>query len=161
MAKECDNLSVGVIIENDDKIALLKRAKFTIAIAPPAGHIDEHGSPEQAAINEVSEELGLIISLGGLLKTVIDGRNVSNRCRRIGGDYHKWWVYRTTDFSGTINPSQDETQGAGWYSRQEIQSLADCAKLLKEGKISEEEWCENPGLEVVWYDFMSELGYIE
>ena len=75
MPKNCDNKSVGVIIQNPEgEVALLRRAKFPVGMAPVAGHVDEHGSPEQAAIDEAAEEVGLHISLSGLRSTIIQAR---------------------------------------------------------------------------------------
>ncbi len=161
MAKECDNTSVGVIIERDDKIALLKRAKFPIGIAPPAGHIDEHGNPEQAAVNEVREELGLIIAISGLQRTAITNRRVDNICRRSGGDHHNWWVYTTSQAEGELAPSIEETKGAAWYNISVVQALADRTQAFEREELTPDEWEQNPGLEPVWRDFFHELGYVE
>lgn len=159
MSKICDNLSVGVIIrDNSGNIALLKRAKFPVGISPVAGHVDDHGSPEQAAKDETSEEMGLTVL--DLKKTKIYGRLVNNVCRREGGDHHTWYVYETTVEDTVLRPSEDETKGASWYDQNQLQAFADRTKAYHEGKISEAEWEENPGLEDVWVSFLSELGYI-
>ncbi|HSX29003.1 MAG TPA: NUDIX hydrolase [Candidatus Saccharimonadales bacterium] len=160
--KVCDNRSVGVIISNSGgKIALLKRAKFPIRMAPPAGHNDDHGSPEQTAIDEVEEEIGLVIEPSDLIPTAIAERRMNNKCRREGGDHHVWWVYEVDQFLGDIDPDPEETQGAAWYSKKQLQRFADRTKAYKAGKIPEAEWEQNPGLEDVWIDFMRELGYIK
>lgn len=160
MVKECDNLSVGVIIRDlEGKIALLKRAKFPVGIAAPAGHVDDHGSLEQTAIQEVQEELGLTIHKSGLHK-VIDNLRVENQCRRPGGDHHAWTVFETADFSGKLQPSEDETKGARWYTPSEIQQLADRTKAYQTGNISEEEWQAEPGLEEIWLNFLQRLGIL-
>lgn len=159
MSKVCDHTSVGIVIrDSEGSFALLKRAKFPIRIAPVAGHIDDHGSPEQAAKDEVFEELGLTVS--DLTKTNINDRRVDNKCRREGGDYHNWTVYETTVEDTTLRPSEDETKGAGWYSQEQLQALADRTKAYQAGKIPEAEWAEIPGLEEVWVSFLGELGYI-
>ena len=157
--KICDNTSVGIVIRDKaGNFALLKRAKFPIAIAPVAGHIDDHGSPEQAALDEVSEELGLTVI--NLTKTPIYNRRMENKCRRIGGDHHNWYVFTTTVADTAMKPSEDETRGAGWYDKEQLQALVDRTKAYQAGEIAEDAWAENPGLEVVWVTFMSELGYI-
>jgi NUDIX domain len=72
MTKQCDNTSVGVVIRDaEGRFALLKRAKFPVGIAPAAGHIDDHGSPEQAALDEVREELGIVLTLDELKKPAL------------------------------------------------------------------------------------------
>lgn len=160
MAKECDHTSVGVIIRNQEsKFALLRRARFPIGIAPPAGHIDEHGTIEQAAIDEVFEELG--IAVGGLLRrTTIFGRRVKNRCRRLGGDFHRWYLFEAMVERAELRPSPDETEGATWYDQKELQALSNRTKAYRAGEITEEAWMANPGLEEVWVPFLTELGYI-
>jgi len=159
--KNCDNMSVGVIIQSPEgEFALLKRARFPIGIAPPAGHIDEHGQPEQAAVTEVQEELGLVLAINGLRNTVIQDRRVNNQCRRPSGDHHKWWVYESNDYSGKLAPDVDETQGAGWYNPDQLQALADRTKAFQARQLSQDEWEVSPGLEEVWLDFLTELGYV-
>lgn len=162
MSKICDNKSVGVIVTDvDGRYALLKRANFPIAIAPIAGHIDNHGTAEQAAVNEAEEELGLTIEPSDLALTTIAGRRVENHCRREGGNHHVWSVFEANQFLGDITPDPDETQGARWYTKKELQKLADRTKAYKAGKLSETEWQQNPGLEAVWLDFMTELGHVK
>jgi 8-oxo-dGTP pyrophosphatase MutT (NUDIX family) len=158
--KTCDHASVGVVIRDPQgRFALLKRAKYPIGIAPAAGHIDDHGSPEQAARDEVYEELGL--STNELQNTAIQDRRVDNKCRRIGGNYHQWYVYNVTVEDTALRPSKDETKGAAWFDKGELQTLADRTAAYHAGKIAESEWEANPGLEEVWVPFMRELGYID
>jgi 8-oxo-dGTP pyrophosphatase MutT (NUDIX family) len=161
MAKVCDHTSVGVIIKNfDGKLALLKRAKFPVGIAPVAGHIDQHGSPQQAAIDEAEEELGLTIDPGDLQPTSITARRVDNQCRRENGTHHVWTVFEAEQFLGDLAPSTDETKGAGWYAPAQVQKLAGRTKARRAGKIADKEWEANPGLEKIWLDFLTELGYV-
>ncbi|HEY1835913.1 MAG TPA: NUDIX hydrolase [Candidatus Saccharimonadales bacterium] len=123
MVKECDTTSVGVIVrDSEGRFALLKRACFPIGIAPAAGHIDEHGSPEQAAREEVHEELGIM--LGDLRKTTIYERRVENACRRPGGDHHTWYIYEATAADSTLKPDTEETKGANWYDGEQLHKLA-------------------------------------
>src|ERR1019366_5810903 len=66
-AKLCDNKSVGIIVRNPEgSFALLKRAYFPIGYAPVAGHVDDHGSVEQAAVDEVIEEIDLTVTVEDL-----------------------------------------------------------------------------------------------
>lgn len=169
----CDNKSVGVIIEdNDGNVLMLKRARFPIGISPVAGHVDDHGSPEQTATDEVQEELGLNVRPEDLLATEIQSRRVDNQCRRPGGDHHYWWVYKAKKFSGELHPDKDETLGARWYSPEELRGLANRTQVLEDGLYHEEKLTSpsglpyfstqrnEPGLERVWLDFLTELGYL-
>lgn len=159
MMKKCDYTSVGVVVHDSaGRFALLRRAKFPIGIAPAAGHIDDHGSPEQAALAEVREELGL--TLHELKKTAIYNRRVENRCRRPGGSYHIWYIYEATTSEIILRPDADETKGARWYDRTELQDLAERTRAYHAGKVGEADWAANPGLEEVWLPFMEELEYV-
>lgn len=159
--KRCDNRSVGVIVTNErDEIALLKRARFPIGIAPPAGHIDKHGSPEQAAVDEVYEEVGIQLSIDGLRRTTVWDRCVANVCRRQGGDHHVWRVYESHVEDVRMSPDPHETKGAAWYSLDAVNALAVRTRAYRAGLILPNDWAENPGLEEVWVDYMAELGYI-
>lgn len=162
MVKFCDNQSVGVVLKNQQgELALLKRGRYPIGMAPPAGHIDTHGIPEQAAIDEVREELGVDLAIDGLVKTAIQYRWVKNLCGRLGGSYHIWNVYEATVDNAELQPDPDETDGAAWYDISAVQALANRTKAYRNREVNEREWIKNPGLEEVWFDFLSELGYIE
>ena len=159
MSKVCDHTSVGIVIKDKaGRFALLKRARFPVGIAPVAGHIDDHGSPEQAAKDEVSEELGLTVS--DLATTNIYNRRVENTCRREAGDHHQWYVFEVTVEDTTLHPSKDETKGASWYTQGQLQSLADRTGAYRGGEIAETAWNDDPGIEEVWVPFLQELGYI-
>jgi 8-oxo-dGTP pyrophosphatase MutT (NUDIX family) len=161
MTKECDHKSVGVLLRNErNELALLERGRFPIGIAPPAGHVDDHGTPEQAAIEEVSEEVGVIVALDGLKRTAVRDRRVGNVCRRENGDHHVWNVYEAAVTYPVLHADPDETKGAAWYAMDAVQELAARTKAYQEGRISEQQWAENPGLEEVWLAFLTELGYV-
>lgn len=153
--KTCDHKSVGILVFRDDELLLIERKKFPFGFAPPAGHVDEHGSFEEAARNELKEEVGLD-ALN--LKLVKEGRK-ENPCRR-GSTWHYWKIYQT-EVQGKIKPSKEETKQAGWYDRGALQQLADRTKDYLAKAIKEEDWQEQPGLEPVWHDWLSELGIIK
>lgn len=162
LVPDCDNKSVGLVIEDGDgSVALLKRARFPIGFAPPAGHEDDHGSPELTAVEEAYEELGLRLAVGSLIRTIIANRRVDNSCRRPGGDHHMWTVFMANTFDGTITPSVDEAKEAGWYNYATLQKLADRTRAYQARLLSEDEWQANPGLEEIWLDFFVELGYVK
>jgi 8-oxo-dGTP pyrophosphatase MutT (NUDIX family) len=155
METRCDNTSVGIILENKiGEILLLNRAKFPFGLAAPAGHIDNHGSPEQAMIDEVSEEVGLYIASKSLEK-VIDARRIDNKCRRAEGDHHYWTVFRASNVEGEFEPSADETLGVEWVSLDRLNELS-------KSTIDREDTPASRGdqvLEPIWLSFFTELGY--
>ena len=153
----CDNTSVGVIIQNEkEEVLLLNRAKFPFGLAAPAGHTDEHGGPELTAIAEVREEVGLIIAVTSL-KKVIEDQKVDRACRRKGGDYHIWTVFRTTITDQETTASEEETLGLGWYSSSDLQKLADYTK----NNSTKNTEAGAQILEPVWLDFFVQLGFVD
>lgn len=140
--KVCDNKSVGMIIEKQGKILLVERMKPPFGFAFPAGHVDNHGSFEQAAIDETFEETGLKVTK---LELIFEGK-LDNYCRRTGGTWHDWKIYKT-EVEGKINFSKEESKGCGWYTREQIIKLLDRTQKYLQGKISEEDWIKHPGME--------------
>ena len=155
MSKICDHTSVGMIVWKGDKILLIERAKFPKGFACPAGHVDSDESYEISAKRELKEEVGLDATE---LALVADKR-MENPCRREGGSWHHWKVFKT-EASGELERSLDETKKAGWYSIEEIKNLGAKTQEYRDGKISEEAWDQNPGLEPIWFDWLKELNII-
>ena len=155
MTVVCDNKSVGVIIINQyDEVLLLERARFPLGLAPPAGHIDEHGSDIAAAIAEVQEEAGIVLRPTNLTKKIAH-RRVENKCRRVGGDYHVWDIYTATVDDTFLSPDPHETNGAAWYTKGEIQELITKTLSLNHEATQD----DMPVLELFWVGVLIELGY--
>src|SRR3546814_880586 len=89
---ECDHTSVGMLVWRADKLLLVERRKPPFGYAPPAGHVDDHGSFEEAAHAELEEEVGLHIKS---LELLAEGRK-DNECRRENGTWHYWKVYKVS-----------------------------------------------------------------
>lgn len=155
MTKVCDNKSVGMIIKRDNKILLIERKKPPFGFAPPAGHVDDKGSFENAAKEEVKEEVGLTSKK----ITLLAEDRKENPCRRKGGAWHYWKIYQV-EAEGEINRSEDETKQAGWFSDGQIKTLAKRTEKFLTGNISPEEWQKSPGIEPVWCDWFRELGIL-
>lgn len=118
---ECDHTSVGIIVrDSSDRILMIERAKPPYGYAPPSGHVDDHGSFEQAARAELLEEVGLVaISLD----LVVEGR-ISNRCRRRNGNWHYWKIYEA-QASGALIASPSEVRSVQFMTLEEIEELSD------------------------------------
>lgn len=153
--QNCDNTSVGMFIWKNDKLLLIERKKFPFGFAVPAGHVDNHGSFEDAAKEEVEEEVGLTVTK---LKLIKEGRR-ENVCRRPGGSWHYWKVYETK-VQGDLNPSQNETKKADWYAKDEIRDLAKKTESYNNREISKSDWEQSPGLEPNFYEMLKELNLI-
>ncbi|MEK7183693.1 MAG: NUDIX domain-containing protein [Patescibacteria group bacterium] len=152
MASQCDHTSVGMLIWRDGKLLLIERKKGVLGFAPPAGHIDDHGSPEDAVRQEVLEEVGLTTTK---IELLIEGRK-DNACRREGGSWHHWKIY-TVEASGEIARSESETKQAGFYSVAELRQLALKTEAFIRGEIDADTWAVAPGIEPVWYEWLREL----
>jgi 8-oxo-dGTP pyrophosphatase MutT (NUDIX family) len=159
VTKRCDNTSVGVIITNrEGRHLLFARNTPPVGIAPAAGHIDEHGSPDLAARTEVAEELGLTVTT----LTPIAQQWRTNICRRQHGPHgpgHHWTVYRA-QVIGAINASPRETRNPRWYTTAELQYLAQRTAEHARGLITAESFAARPGLEPVWVGFLDQAGII-
>lgn len=158
MVLACDHTSVGVVVERAGELLLIERKLPPVGFAPPAGHVDNHlnklGQPdfEAAARAELIEEVGLIAIE---LALVGEGRR-ENPCRRPGGTWHYWKIYRAV-VSGNIKPSPREVKTFRWCSRTQLRKLAERTRRFTAGKINENEWRLNPGLEPIWVEWLADL----
>lgn len=157
----CDSTSVGVIVaDGHGNYLLFDRATFPPGAAPPAGHVDDHGSYQAAAHAEVAEETGLtVVSL-----QYVTGGWRDNRCRRDPGPWpatigHQWSVYLAT-VTGDLQPSPRETRHARWLNRRDIQALSARTVEYAYGNVSAEDWLRSPGIEPVWVRWLSDAGLI-
>lgn len=151
----CNNTSVGVLVERAGCLLLIERAKYPHGYAPPAGHVDDGESYEQAAYRELAEEVGLAASD---MRLVLPARRIDNRCRRPGGDHHRWQVYAAASGDEPAR-SWDETRSMRWADRDAVQALADRTHSYLAGAVTEVEWQRAPGLEPVWAVMLTELGW--
>lgn len=156
-AKSCDHTSVGMLvqkdIDGDTKLLLIERKKPPFGFAPPAGHVDEHGSFEKAAFNELREEVGL----EARDLQLVAAAKKNNPCRRKNGDWHYWRIYEARDVVGEIKRSEDETKQAGWFDHDQVHKLTQRTEAYLRGEIPEDEWQKSPGLEPVWLEWLREL----
>lgn len=177
MPKKCDNKSVGVIVERDGKFAMIFRKNYPRAWAMIAGHVDEHGSPRDAAIAEAWEEGGLTINRSS---KIFEEERIDNPCRRENGSHHHWLVFEALEWSGDLRPSSD-AKLAEWKTRKELHLLAARTEYFmkkfgipykevglltkaihgpRSAPNEDSEWTEHPGLEAIWYYILKHLGKI-
>lgn len=154
--KSCDHTSVGMIVSRGNKVLLIERRKQPYGFAAPAGHVDDDSTYEAAAERELMEEVGL---RADSLKLVSE-KEVANPCRRQNGDWHHWKIYEVST-EGEVLPSEQETKQARWVSPDELENLADITRSYLAHQITDEEWQNNPGLEVVWYEHFKATGRIK
>lgn len=157
--KVCDNLSVGILVIRDGKLLVINRKKPPLALAPPAGHIDEHGKglsdelaqAKEAAIAELAEEVGLTVPAESL--ALLTGGRKNNPCRRPGGNYHHWYIFLTQNAQGKVQLSDDETKGHLWLTKDDISYLLNGGQFeMADGAV---------GLEAVWIEWLQEINVLE
>jgi len=149
---QCDHTSVGMLVYKSEDLLLIERRLYPSGFSPPSGHVDGDASYEFAASRELQEETGLHAINLELIK---EGRK-GNPCRREGGTWHYWKIYRA-EVEGEIVRSLSETKSAKWYNPEEIKKLYYRTSLYLEGKVSEGEWQRSPGIEPVWHEWLNEL----
>lgn len=155
MENLCDHTSVGVLVWKKGRLLLIQRKKTPHGFAPPAGHVDSHGSFRDAAIAELREEVGLRATD---VKLVALGRK-ENPCRRKGGNWHYWHIY-LAQVEGSVVQCVDEVETHRWVDEEELGQLAVRTEEYLGGQIAQSDWETTPGLEPVWYDWLHELQLI-
>ncbi len=153
----CDHTSVGVLVPGPEGLLVFERARPPAGLAPVAGHIDQHGSPEQAARNEVAEEVGLTVTRLHPLLT----QWRPNHCRRTpsGPVGHQWWIFQA-EVRGTLRFSAREVRAPRWVRPERLQHTALRTVDYAEGRLTRTEFESRPGLAPVWCHFLHALQLI-
>ncbi|WP_330335591.1 NUDIX domain-containing protein (plasmid) [Streptomyces sp. NBC_00536] len=153
----CDHASVGVLISGTAGLLVFERATAPAGLAPVAGHVDSHGSPEKAAAAEVAEEVGLTVTRLHPLQQSWR----ANRCRRLtdGAVGHHWTIFEAQT-SGHIRPSAREVRTPRWVHPDQLQQYARRTAAYAAGEISDTDFSALPGLEPVWVRFLHDLQLI-
>ncbi|MEV4078916.1 NUDIX hydrolase [Nonomuraea fuscirosea] len=159
LTKTCDNTSVGaIILDAEGRMLVFDRNTDPPGVAGPAGHIDDHGTADDAVIAEVAEEVGLTVAS---LDLVVEAWR-ANQCRRLPGPAgvgHYWVVYRA-GVTGELTPSARETRNARWLSQHELQDLTLRTLAYARGLLTAEEFRAQPGVEPVWTAWLSLAGLV-
>lgn len=177
MAKRCDNKSVGVLIEQDGRWAMVFRINYPRSWAMIAGHVDDHGSEREAVAAESLEEGGLTL---GTFYPLNFREDIENPCKNEGGSHHVWTVWGAQTWAGELRASSDAKE-ARWMTQEELLQLAARTEYFMKkfgvpytdvkGLIvaifgdpshpkEDPEWTRDPGLEPVWYYILKKLGTI-
>jgi len=110
-------VAAGVLIEQDDQVLLVRRINEPLQglWSIPAGFVDAHEDPRQAALRECLEETGLQVKITGLVD-VINGREHER-----GADIVI--IYRAVVIGGTLRAGDDADQVA-FFPRSNLPPLA-------------------------------------
>ena len=149
----CDGTSVGVIITNaSDEYLMIEQTMPTVGIAPPTSHVDGHGSAKDIAYAQIREAVG--ISVPWLATVAATWReNICGRRPGPQGPGHHWTVYSGL-VDDTVATDAAPPANARWYSRREVQALADRTAAYAAGAMSAADFTADPGIEPVWVDWL-------
>lgn len=121
------DFTVEVFVVYKNKVLLRKHDKYKIWLSV-GGHIELHEDPNEAAIREVLEEVGLNVRLQGVIpyfdkenyKELIPPRAL-NRHKINPNHEHITLVYFATSDNNKLNLSDREiSEACRWFSREEL-----------------------------------------
>lgn len=149
------DFTVEVFVVCHSRVLLRKHDKYGIWLGV-GGHIELDEDPEEAAVREVKEEVGLDISLHGTRpRFAHEGKEYKelltpeflNRHRINGTHEHVTLNYFAASLTDNVVPSADEkSEGWKWFSREELddpqygirESIAHYARAALQALSSEE-----------------------
>jgi len=110
-------VAVGVLVEGEEGVLLVRRVNEPLRglWSLPAGFVNAHEDPQQAAERECWEETGLRVRVSGLV-TVLAGRE-----HRRGADI--FIIYRAEVLGGTLTAG-DDADSAAFFPRGGLPPLA-------------------------------------
>ncbi|WP_019635045.1 NUDIX hydrolase [Actinomadura atramentaria] len=186
MPKQCDGTSVGIVITDpQDRVLMIQRATPPAGLAGIAGHVDDHGTPLDAALAELREEIGLAVTDRWTRMPTLAQAWRPNRCRRrpwpptvadVAGDGsapldlaqalptagHRWTVYRlhVTEHPA-LEPARREVADVRWMDGDGLATAAARTLAYARGEISDQQWSADPGIEPVWVRWLAGAGLLD
>lgn len=114
---EDPKVAAGVLVEQDGQVLLTRRINppHDGEWSLPAGFVDAHEDPAEAAARECLEETGLVVRITGLLEIV------SGREHEHGADFVI--VYRAEITGGQLQAG-DDADRAAFFARSDLPPLA-------------------------------------
>ena len=114
------HIIAGVMIKDRDRYLLVqeKLEKCYGQWNWPAGWVDEGETPEQAAVREAKEEVGLDVELGEKLGEWHDEEADRTRI-----------LFAAKKFSGNVTLQESEILGAAWLSKEQMMALRDSMRV--------------------------------
>ncbi|HZU03409.1 MAG TPA: NUDIX domain-containing protein [Ktedonobacteraceae bacterium] len=155
--KHCTRKVAGVLIWQGTRLLLQERLTGASGMAPSAGHLEASEDAKEAIRREAEEETGILLAQCTLIG---QGRRFE-QCKRYGSDYHDWSIFEGYTEQQELRLNPFESKRIGWYEPYEVLELAKRTEEYLRQRISSFDWQQRPGLEVVWYWWMKELGILD
>lgn len=162
----CDHRVAGALVEGAAGYAgepgtylMFERVKPPYGIAPPCGHVDEHGNFFQAMVDETREEANVDIEDWDDL---VHEEWRDNMCRRqpSGPRYGHTVMIKKVCVSGIPRPAPKESKNLRWYSVSELRELTARTVFYANGYISDEDFRLDPGIEPFWVEYLVRAGLV-
>lgn len=132
--------TVEVFIVYKDKVLLRKHDKYGIWLSV-GGHIELNEDPNEAALREVKEEVGLDIELDKALLPAISQTTKEkdlippyylNRNKINEFHDHVTFIYFATSSTDTLKiPEHEKTDGIQWFSEKELKESNEVTEHIK------------------------------
>lgn len=135
------DFTVEVFIVYKDKVLLRKHDKYNMWLSV-GGHIEQDENPNQAALREVKEEVGLDVKLDDSLKpNTMDSEDYHelippyfmNRHRISPTHEHVTFTYFATSDTDQLNQTQEgeKSENCQWFTKEELGNLPDLGEDIK------------------------------
>ncbi|MFE9454036.1 NUDIX domain-containing protein [Streptomyces sp. NPDC006739] len=100
---------------------MFDRVIAPVGVAPVAAHVDQYGGPEQAACDDVREEMGVTVTHFRLL---LDQWRPARCCHTPADPVsHHLWIFQA-EVSGSLRPSPGEARDPRWVHPDQLQEHA-------------------------------------
>jgi hypothetical protein len=80
----------------------------------------------------------------------------ANVCRREDGDWHYWVIFEA-ETDQPVSLEVTEAKRYQWVTKVQLQALMERTTAWVSGAVTDEEWRQEPGLELVWQGWLPEL----
>lgn len=149
----CDQRSVGLLVVRDGSLLLGAPSAYPAGYAPIHRHCD--GLPFREAATALCERAGLTAALRGAdegWRPDVCPRPQPATAERTG---HQWLVYWATDPEG-----EPDGERLAWWTRPQLQDLADHTVAYARGALGDNAWRAAPGVDAVWVGWLAHLRLI-
>jgi len=150
----CDQRSVGLLVVRDGSLLLKAPSAYPSGHAPLSRHCDGLNFPETARALCAQLGLGEPVVRGAdeCWRPDVCARPVPETAERAG---HWWLVYRVVSSQG-----EPDGDGLRWWTRKELQDLADRTVAYARGALRDGAWRAQPGVSALWVGWLAHLRLI-